>query len=118
MRLGSGIQIGSSYWQLYDTQRETDAHVGEYLMHEDTTWTLGHDLHGILVDCTYLKTEVTRLATKAKYRTRDFNIEKIPEGTRMGPWKEKPEIADERGCLHFFVKYSKCKRYRIELEVN
>ena len=41
-----------------------------------------------------------------------------PEGTPMGPWREKPQIAEEIGCMFFFVKYSKDKRYRIELEVN
>ena len=111
-----------SYWRLYDTQHETEDRVGEYLMHEDTTWGLGHEFQGaragLTVDTTWLKTEVTRLCCKAKYRQNTFDIKKIPEGTSMGLWKEKPKIAEHIGCVHFFVKYSKDARYRIELEVN
>lgn len=114
-----------SYWRLYDTQHETDTRIGEYLMHENTICALGEELpredFTLTVDLVYLKTEVTKLATKAKYNRRDienFDIEKVPEGTQMGPWKAKPDIAEDRGCAYFFVKYSKDKRYRIELEVN
>ena len=71
---------------------KTEDRVGEYLMHEDTTWGLGHEFQGaragLTVDTTWLKTEVTRLCCKAKYRQNAFDIKKIRRGHLWGMERE------------------------------
>ena len=88
---------------------------------EDTTWGIGHEISpvGLIVNSTWILTEVTRLLTKAKYKEYlQFSHIKVPVGTPMSKWKQLPEIAESLGCTFYYEKYSKDQRYRIELEMN
>ena len=109
----------SSHWRLFDRHQER-------LMHEGTTWGIGHKIGptfadtgkhiGPVVDATWLKTHVKRLASKRNYFDSQVQ-EKVPPETMWKPWQSKPKIAEELGCDHFFVNVSRDGRYRIELEV-
>ena len=106
--------MGSTHFRLYDAHTER-------LMQERRTWGIGHEFEGaysgLTVDTTWIKTDVTRCCRKRNYQA-DSDYEKVPEGTPMGKWKEKPLIAEALGCAHFFVKHSSDGRYRIEVEAN
>ena len=111
--------MASSVWRLYERVTD-DAEPFERLMREEKEFGLGHDLSWCQVGVTYTKRTVTREAIGNRYFRAMYSAtkERVPEGVDMGRWKARPHIAENIGCAFFFVKESKDKRYRLELEVN
>ena len=112
--------MAHSIWRLYDTQSEHNGEVVERLMRDESILGIGRKSpSGATVDLAWTKTEVTRLARKAKYKTKNNkSTKKVPPNTPMGNWIERPAMAESLGVALFFLKHSKDGRYRIELEVN
>ena len=107
-------------WRLYETLID-DGKPIDRLMREETYWGIGHEIvHWYTLTVTHIKRNVTREAIGNRYFRAMYSAtkERVPEGVDMGRWKEKPHIAENLGCAYFFVKESKDKKYRLELEVN
>ena len=106
-------------WRLYERITDDEKPI-DRLMRDETYWGIGHADHWRTLTLTDIKREITREAIGERYFRAMYSAtkERVPEGVDMGRWKAKPHIAQNLGCAYFFVKESKCKRYRLELEAN
>ena len=111
--------MANSKWRVLDIKKNR-------VLAEGSTWGLGAitgptnatgEHIGPVIDATWLKTHVHRLATKRNYYDSQV-AEKVPQGTKWRKWIEDWSRSQEIGCKFFFAKYSWFREYRIELEVN